>query len=252
MGGLMSTTGWPDSPPTRTGTAMSDVVAGMSCAIGILAAYVNRLRTGVGDKVDVSLVDSIVSSLEIINVIYLCTGRVPERQGNRYESIAPYNSFRSSDGFVIIACGNDKLFQLLGGVMGTPEILEDERFSSNASRVLNHAELEPLIEKWTTTLTCDEIVDKLMAAGIPSCPIFSIDRVVNDPHIAGAREMFVEIDHPIVGKLRMTGNQIKLSNNKIDTFLPAPTLSQHTREVLKEKLGYSDEQVDALIEHKAV
>ena len=117
MSGLMSTTGWPDSPPTRTGTAISDVMGGASCCIGVLAAYVNRLKTGIGDKVDVALVDSMVSSLEIINMIYLCTGRIPSRIGNRYEAIYPYDSFHAKDGMVIIACGNDKLYNILKEIL---------------------------------------------------------------------------------------------------------------------------------------
>ncbi|MEG1774042.1 MAG: CoA transferase, partial [Oscillospiraceae bacterium] len=120
MSGLMSTTGWPDSPPTRTGTAISDVVAGLSCCVGLLAAYVNRLKTGEGEKVDISLVDSMVSSLEIINMIYLCTGRVPTRIGNRYEAIYPYDSFEASDGYAIIACGNDKLYNSLRALLELP------------------------------------------------------------------------------------------------------------------------------------
>lgn len=111
MSGLMSTTGWPEGGPTRTGTAITDVMGGISCCVGILAALVNKVKTGEGEKVDVSLVDSMVSSLEIINMIYLCTGQVPQRIGNRYEAIYPYDSFRASDGDVIIACGNDKLFK---------------------------------------------------------------------------------------------------------------------------------------------
>ena len=129
MSGLMSTTGWPDTPPTRTGTAISDVMGGASCCIGVLAAYVNRLKTGVGDKVDVSLVDSMVSSLEIINMIYLCTGRVPSRIGNRYEAIYPYDSFHAKDGMVIIACGNDKLYNILKEKLKMPE-LQDEKFAN--------------------------------------------------------------------------------------------------------------------------
>ena len=111
----MSTTGWPDTPPTRTGTAISDVMGGISCCVGVLAAYINRLKTGEGEKVDVALVDSMVSALEIINIIYLCTGRVPSRIGNRYEAIYPYDSFKAKDGHVIIACGNNKLFDFAGG-----------------------------------------------------------------------------------------------------------------------------------------
>ena len=246
MSGLMSTTGWPDTPPTRTGTAIADVVGGMSCAIGVLAAYVNRLKTGVGEKVDIALVDSMVSSLEIINIIYLNTGRIPTRIGNRYEVIYPYDSFQARDGYVIIACGNDKLYGLLKNVLQI-SALEDEKFKSNLDRVAHHAELKDIIECWTRDLDIDTIVSMLLDAGIPSAPINTIDRVTQDPHIAGAREMFVDIEHPVAGKITMTGNQVKFTNNKATIRMPAPTLGQHNYEVLKERLGYSDEKIEQLI-----
>ncbi len=246
MSGLMSTTGWPDTPPTRTGTAIADVVGGMSCAIGVLAAYVNRLKTGVGEKVDIALVDSMVSSLEIINIIYLNTGRIPTRIGNRYEAIYPYDSFQARDGYVIIACGNDKLYGLLKNVLQI-SALEDEKFKSNLDRVAHHAELKEIIECCTRDLDIDTIVSMLLDAGIPSAPINTIDRVTQDPHIAGAREMFVDIEHPVAGKITMTGNQVKFTHNKATIRMPAPTLGQHNYEVLKERLNYSDEKIEKLI-----
>lgn len=252
MSGLMSTTGWPGGKPTRTGTAIADVMGGLSCCAGILAAYINRLKTGEGEKVDVSLVDSMVSSLEIINIIYLCTGKVPERIGNRYEAIYPYDSFEAADGSLVIGAGNDKLFKILCAEMDKPELLEDKRFDCNNNRVLNHAELKPIIEDWLRDKKIDETVDQLLTAGIPAAPINTIDRVVRDPHIAGAREMFVEIDHPKAGRMKMTGNQIKLSNHKIDTFRPAPVLSQDTQEILCKKLGMTEEDVSRLREEQVI
>ncbi|MEL7647612.1 MAG: CoA transferase [Sedimentibacter sp.] len=248
MGGLMSTTGWPDGAPTRTGTAMGDVLGGLGCTIGVLAAVVNKIKTGEGQKVDVSLVDSVVSSLEIITQIYLATGRIPERIGNRYESTYPYDSFKAKDGDVIIACGNDKLWKLLVGVMNQPELLEDERFAINALRVKNHAELKPIIEAWTVTLEVDTIVERLLEVGIPSSPINTIDRVVKDPHIAGAREMFVEVEHPVAGKTTLTGDHIKFSDKKAGIRMPAPTLGQHNSEVYGNFAGLSEETIREYLE----
>lgn len=245
MSGLMSTSGWPGGAPTRTGTAMSDVLGGLNVCIGILAAYINRLKTGEGEMVDVSLVDSTVSSLEIINMIYLCTGRIPTRIGNRYEAIAPYDSFEASDGMVIIACGNDKLYNKLKEVLQIPA-LDQEIFASNALRVQNHAPLKEIIEAWTKERKIDEIVDTLLAAGIPSGPINTIDRVVKDPHIAGAREMFVDLPHPVAGDMKITGNQIKLTNRPIVIDRPAPTLGQHTEEILSDILGMDHEAYQKL------
>lgn len=245
MSGLMSTTGWPDDPPTRTGTAIADVMAGITCCTGILAAYCNRLKTGKGEFVDVSLVDAMVSSLEIINIIYLYTGRVPGRIGNRYEAIYPYDSFQTSDGYAIIACGNDKLFAELKQIIKDPE-LENPLFADNINRVENHALLKPVVEKWTMKHTTDETVSILIEAKIPACPVNTIEKVAKDPHIAGAREMFVTCHDPQFGDIMLTGNPIKLKNNKIDVFNPAPDLGEHTEEVLLERLGITSLEVAEL------
>lgn len=252
MSGLMSTTGWPGGEPTRTGTAMSDVLGGLSCTIGVLAAYTNMLKTGIGDKVDISLVDATVSSLEIINMIYLCTGRTPERIGNRYEAVYPYDTFPTKDGMMVIGAGNQKLFEGLCDVMGNEEIKKDPLFGNNILRVQNHAALKPHISAWTKERHLDETVQLLLDAGIPAAPINTIDRVVKDPHIAGAREMFPPCTHPIAGEIRVTGNQIKLTNNKIDTFEPSPLLGQHNSEIIGTLMGLSDEELAKLKEEKAI
>ncbi len=252
MGGLMSTTGWPDSEPTRSGTAIADVLGGMGITIGVLAAYLNRMETGLGQKVDVALVDSVVSSLEIINQIYLAVGRVPQRIGNRYEASYPYDSFKAKDGQLVIGCGNDKLFELLANVMGRPELCEDERFCSNPKRVENHAQLKPIIEEWLKAMTIDEAVGKMLAVGVPAAPINTIDRVVADPHIAVAREMFVEIEHPVAGKMKIAGNQIKFSRTPVAIRTPAPLLGQHTYEILREELGVTEDDFNKLKEEGVV
>ncbi|GAB1476341.1 CaiB/BaiF CoA-transferase family protein [Bacillota bacterium] len=243
MGGLMSTTGWPDGEPTRTGTAMGDVLAGLSVTIGVLAALYNKKITGIGEKIDVALVDSVVSSLEIITQIYLATGRVPERIGNRYESTYPYDSFRVTDGSIVIACGNDKLFKLLADLMGEPDLVNDERFLTNALRVKNHADLKAIIEKWTIQFPIDEIVEKLLGVGIPAAPINTIDRIVKDPHIVEAREMFVEVEHPVAGKTKLTGNHIKFNDHSSGIRKSAPILGQDNAEVYMELLGLDEAKV---------
>ncbi|MCC8193825.1 MAG: CoA transferase [Deltaproteobacteria bacterium] len=246
MGGLMSTTGWPGGPPTRTGTAISDVLAGLSACIGILAAVQSRNVTGEGQKVDVALVDSVVASLEIINQIYLSTGQIPQRIGNRYESIYPYDSFETKDGSCVIGAGNDKLYAIVCNVMGKPELISDERFATNPDRVRNHALLKPLVEEWTRTVTSEEVVDALLAAGCPAAPINTIDKLVDCPHIAGAREMFVDVEHPKAGKMKITGSHIKFSDTPTAIKTPAPLLGQHSTEVYGELLGYTDEVIEAL------
>ncbi len=246
MGGLMSTTGWPGGEPTRSGTAISDVMAGVSLAVGVLAAYIKKQQTGLGQKVDVALVDSIVSALEIINQIYLVSGRNPERIGNRYEASYPYDSFKAKDGMLVIGAGNNKLFDLLAALMGRPELSRDERFKSNPDRVINHAALKPIIEEWLAGYSTTEAVDMILAAGVPAGPINTIEQVTKDPHIAGAREMFVEIEHPIAGRMRITGNQIKLNETPVQFRSAAPLLGQHTREILAEVLHIDDVEYERL------
>ena len=249
MGGLMSTTGWPGGEPTRSGTAMADVLAGLSVAVGLLAALHSRDVTGKGQKVDVALVDSIVASLEIINQIYLATGKNPERIGNRYESVYPYDSFRAKDGSFVIACGNNKLWTAFCHTMGKPELAEDERYDTNPKRVQKHAEVKLLVEAWTSTKTTDEAVEIILAAGIPAAPINTVERVTKDPHIAGAREMFVEMNHPKAGKLSITGSHIKLSDTPVTFRNSSPELGQDNQAVFGELLNLSEEDLTALKEN---
>ncbi len=246
MSGLMSTTGWPDSEPTRTSTAIGDVLGGLNCAVGILAAYTNRLKTGRGEKVDIALTDSVVSGLEVLTQIYLVSGRVPQRVGNRYESAYPYDSFRAGDGSFVMSCGNDKLFAELCAAMGKTELLEDPRFCANRMRVQNPAPLKEIIEDWLKNMTCEEAIALLTKIGIPAAPILTIDQVVVDPHIAVAREMFVEVDHPVAGRQTITGSPFKFTNNKVRFEKAAPLLGEDTEQILREYLDLSAEEVAAL------
>lgn len=246
ISGLMSTTGWPGGEPTRTGTAMSDILAGLSVAIGLLAALRHRDVTGHGQKVDVSLVDSTVASMEIINQIYLVEKRLPQRIGNRYESTYPYDSFKAKDGSMVIGAANDKLWQNLCNIMGQPELGIKPEFDTNWKRVQEHEAVKAIVEAWTLTKSVKEIVDALLEAGVPAAPINNIEQVVNDPHIAGAREMFVEVNHPKAGKMKITGSHIKLSETKPCIKTPAPLLGQHNDEVYKELLGLSFDEIAAM------
>ncbi|WP_336492609.1 CaiB/BaiF CoA transferase family protein [Methylobacterium nigriterrae] len=246
MGGLMSTTGWPGGDPTRSGTAMGDVLAGLSVTIGILSALRCRDQTGMGQKVDVALVDSVVASLEIITQIYLAEGRVPERIGNRYESCYPYDSFKARDGNVVIAAANDKLWSLVCQVIGRPELASDLEFNTNPKRVARHADIKLILEEWTTAHDVDEVVEKMLAAGVPSAPINTVDRLVTDPHIAGAREMFVDIEHPKAGMTKLTGAHIKLTGTPATVRTPAPELGQHNLDVFGTLLGMSAGHLDQL------
>jgi formyl-CoA transferase len=246
MSGLMSTTGWPGGSPTRTGTAIGDVLGGLSLGVGILSAIYRQNRTGLGQKVDISLVDSTVASLEIINMIYTVEGRLPGRIGNRYESTYPYDSFKAADGELVIGAGNNKLWQSLCDIMERPELKEDLRFRNVKDRVDRHAEVKAIVDAWLTSKKVDDALKILDGAGIPCAPIYNIQQVVEDPHISGAREMFVEMEHPVAGSVKLTGSHIKLSATPPSLRAPSPSLGQHNEDVYGEYLGLSAQDVAAL------
>lgn len=248
MGGIMSVTGWPDSPPTRTGTAIADILGGLFTCIGILTGLLSRQNISCGQSVDVSLVDSVVSAMETILQIYLVEGRIPEPTGNRYEFIYPYDSFKAKDGWVVIGIGNDKLWHEFCKIIGRTEILEREEFNSNESRVKNHIEVKEIVEKWTIKANRDTIIDFLREKGIPCAPIYTVEDIIKDKHIAGAREMVLDVEHSIAGKTKIIGSPIKLSETPSKIITPAPNLGEHTEEVLSNLLSYSKEYINELKE----
>lgn len=244
MGGLMSVTGAKGGEPTRSGNAMGDILGGMNLVIGVLMAVNARNMTGVGQRIDVSLVDSVVASLENAYIRYFKSGEIPVRNGNAYASIAPYDTYRAKDGRVIIACGNQKLYEkLCNEVLDMAWMITDERFLNVPLRVANNEIQKQYIEEWTMQYTVDEIVEKVLAKGIPAAPIFNVKQITEDEHIAKAREMFIEIDHPVIGKMKVNGSPIKLMDMMPRINCPAPTLGQHNEEIL-EGLGYTAEQVE--------
>jgi len=250
MGGMMSVTGWPDSPPTRTGTAIADILAGQSCAIGILSALHAREKTGEGQKVDIALVDSVVAAMETLSQIYIVEGRIPQRVGNRYEFFYPYDSFQSKDGWFVFAIGNEDMWKRFCYSMGKDEFYNDNRFCSVSQRVKNHQALKEIIEEWSKTKKTEELVNLLLSEKIPAAPIYTIDQVIHDKHIAVDREMFVEVEHPIAGKTKITGSHLKLSRNKPTIRSAAPLLGQHTEEILKGLLGFSVKKIELLKKKK--
>jgi formyl-CoA transferase len=246
MGGLLSVTGWPDSPPTRVGTAIGDILSALFCCIGILAALKVRDQTSRGQLVDVALVDSVFASLENIPQKYFVEGEVPTRIGNRYEFIYPYDSFRAADGWVIIGIANDIIWQRFIEASGLKALASDERFSTNPSRVRNHEALKAEIEEWTSEHVVVEIVELLNSQSVPASPIYSIKEVVEDPHIAGSREMVVEMEHPRVGLVKLLNSPVKMSETKPEPRGPAPALGEGNEEVLTKILGMREEEIKRL------
>jgi CoA:oxalate CoA-transferase len=210
MGGVMSITGHPGGPPTRVGSSIGDLTAGLFTAIGINAALVHRERHGEGIKIDVAMLDSQVAILENAITRYVATGEVPGPLGARHPSIAPFAAFATADGHVVIACGTDAIWHRFCATIGRPDLADDARFLSNADRARN---IEPLHTEIERTLgTCDtaEWLRVLDAAQIPHAPINDVADVIADPHVQ-ARNMVVGVDDPDLPGLKVAGNPIKMS-----------------------------------------
>ncbi len=241
MGGLLSITGWPGGPPTRSGTAIGDILSSLFCTVGILAALQIRGQTGEGQLVDVSLVDSVFAALENIPQVYYVDGHVPERIGNRYEFIYPYDTFEAKDGWMVIGIANDSLWMKFLDATGL-DLGDDPRFKSNPLRVKNHEPLKEIIADWSKEKTKAEIEEILTHAGVPSCPIYDIKEASEDPHIQGAREMVLEMEQPGLGLVKVQGNPIKMSMTEPKPRGPAPSLGGNTYEVLNALLGISEDR----------
>lgn len=252
MGGMMSLTGWPDRPPTACCGSIGDILGGLSVCIGILAALQNVHRTGKGQKVDVALTDSVFASTVITSQIYLTEGRIPTRIGNRYENNYPYDTFTTADGTVALAAGNNKLWKLCCDVIGHPECGDDERYNSIGKRARAHDEVRKLIEEWSTKHPTSEVVEQFVAVGVPCAPIQNIAQVVADPHIAGARQMVVEVDDPVAGPTKMTGCHIKLSATPPSVRTPAPTLGRDNAEIFGDFLGYDKAKLEQMTQEHMI
>ena len=252
-GGLMSITGEPDGEPLRVGTAIGDVLGGMNLTIGVLTALHARELSGKGQRVDVALVDSVISSLETGTQRYFASGKLPRRIGNRYASAYPYDSFKAKDGSFVIGCGNDKLFNLLcTRVLHREDLLTDPRFLNNALRCENHAALKVEIEKWSTTVTAEEAYDAINAAGVPASPINDLHQISHDPHVVEDRQMFIPVKHPVIGDMRVNGNPVKLLDMMPEVVTCAPALGQHNEEIYGQLLGLGKEQLEALAEDHVI
>lgn len=242
MGGFMAITGDKDGKPYKLGTSIVDASAGIHMAYAIMAALYYKEKTGVGQFIDVGMMDTAFSSLENFIVTKTLTGTAPTRDGNANLGSAPFNSFKSKDGYVTIACANNALFKKLAVAIGREDLLEIPEYSENHFRKANEKKLNAEVEKWTIERNTSEIVEILDAASVPVGPILGVDELVVDPHIK-AREMLVDIEHPLLGKVKYPGNPLKFSVTSDLNFERSPLLGEHNDYVLKDILGMDDEKV---------
>jgi crotonobetainyl-CoA:carnitine CoA-transferase CaiB-like acyl-CoA transferase len=247
MGGIMSLTGEPDGEPMKVGIGIADIMCGMYASSAILAALHRRQKTGEGQHIDLALLDTQVSWLTYEGLNYLTSGELPKRRGNEHPNIVPYKTMPASDGYFILAVGNDSQFAKFCEEAGRPDLAQDHRFTTNAERVRNREALYPILDEITAQRPLQDWVDALNARGVPSGPVNTLDRVFADPQIQH-RAMQIQMDYPEAakGKVDLIGNPIGFSETPVSYRQAPPKMGEHTDAVLHEALGLSAEEISAL------
>lgn len=246
MSGVMSVTGEPDGAPVKSGIPIADLGAGLYAAFGILAAYLAREQTGTGQHVDVSLFEAALALSVWETTELWTTGRVPKPFGSAHRLSAPYQALRTRDGYVTVGANNERLWERMCRAIGREDLLADERFATNLDRVEHRPDLEAELETVFQEKTTEEWVELLLDAGVPSGPIRDYAEVCEDPHTL-AREMVVEMTHPVEGRIRGLGVPVKLSETPGRVRRAAPLLGEHTVEVL-DRHGFSAAEIADLRE----
>lgn len=237
MGGIMSLTGHEGGPPTRVGTAIGDITAGMFTAIGVNSALYERAISGRGQFIDIAMLDCQLAILENAIARYFTTGQNPGPSGARHPAIAPFECYESGDGHIIMAAGNDALWAKLCDALGASDLVDDHRFGTNPDRMTNVLALKDELEKVLKTDTTDHWLAKLEAAGVPCGPLQSVGQVVDHPQSL-ARNMVVGIDDPKAGPIKIAGNPIKLSNHADPEGRgPVPALDEDRERIIAELDG---------------
>jgi crotonobetainyl-CoA:carnitine CoA-transferase CaiB-like acyl-CoA transferase len=241
-GGLMDLTGYPDQPPAKVGTSISDIVAGMYAFQGILLALLARQRSGNGQWIDVSLLDSTISTLTYQSLMYLTTGKAPGRMGTRHPSIVPYECFQVKDGFVNIGVTNQKQWVAFCNALDLPGLGADPRFSTMKERLAHYEALKEIVTPKLRAMTRDETIKKMSEADIPVGPVNTLAEALEDPHVR-AREMIQELTHPDYGPIKQLGIPVKLSDTPGVVAGAPPRFGEHNHEVLS-MLGYPEERIE--------
>jgi crotonobetainyl-CoA:carnitine CoA-transferase CaiB-like acyl-CoA transferase len=249
MGGLMSITGERDDlsggGPQKAGVAVADLMTGMYSTVGVLAALHERTRSGLGQHIDMALLDCQVAMMANQNLNFMTSGEAPTRAGNAHQNLVPYQVFAASDGHLIVAVGNDRQFCAFCAVIGMPELGTDPRFATNPKRVVNRLLLIPLLTERMAGGARDHWLAELERAGVPTGPINTLDQVYDNPQVK-AREMWRELPHPSAGTAPIAASPLKFSATPVRYDRPAPMLGQHTEQILRDRLGLSNEEIATL------
>jgi crotonobetainyl-CoA:carnitine CoA-transferase CaiB-like acyl-CoA transferase len=251
MGGIMSVTGERGEGPQRVGIPIADIMTGMYSSIAVCAALAHRAETGKGQHLDLALLDCQVAVLAYQAMNYLSTGVAPGRTGNVHPNIVPYQPFNTADGSVIIACGNDNLFKKFCEVADCTHLLQDARFATNADRVRNRSDIEPIIDAITRKRSTKEWVGALEKAGVPCGPINSLKEVFEEPQVQ-ARGMLQQLPHSLAGKVPQVVSPMKFSGTPLEFHSAPPVLGEHTDQILRDVLGRSEADIAALRAAKAI
>jgi formyl-CoA transferase len=245
QGGVMSITGPEQGEPYKVGVAVADITAGLFACNAILAALFEHQRSGRGQRIDISLLDSQVAWLANVGSNYLISGEKPARFGNAHPNIVPYQTFKAQDGYFALGIGNDNQWSQFCQKAGKSGWVDDPRFSTNADRVKNRSDLIPLLDELFAQHEIAQWLSVLEAIGVPCGPINTIDQVMADPQVQ-AREMVIDVEHPSAGNVRMVASPLKIPTAPVVMRLPPPMLGEHTEQILQELLGLDQSAVQDL------
>ena len=242
---MLAITGQPGGPPSRVGIPISDLSGGVFSSSGILAALYDRERTGEGRRIELSMFDSMLSLLSYMGTMWLTNRELPTPQGTKHEYTVPWQAFKTSDNYVVIAARQDIFWEKLCDVIVSEELRSDARFKTNQKRVDNKEILIPLLEAIFEKQTTEFWLEQLREAGVPASPVNNLDGVFSEPPV-NERDMITSYNHPEVGEVRLPGNPIKFEGVRKIESTPAPLLGEHTDQILRSWLNFDQIEIDEL------